>query len=715
MHEQGIVLEMPNGFDMTALGTEGARPSTAGECAAEQARDSSSVQPPAFRCGSKGVDQTIKQGAEPTAELRVQERCRRCDLPFLLEDSNFCRKCGAQRCGKGSHEASPDNVFMQVTASFEEQLAELAAEQAKTEEDLLAKLREASERSVKLEQQLESAHIQTEALLTMASTVAVDGQCWGGQQMRADLKPFWADWLAGTAQELRQLLAKQDAETRTGSPVFSAASTSMGNSSNSSSNCNSAVSSPEQPSASYATEVAAPVPEFPPMFAPPGLAPAAATRSPLVGTDSKTRCARLDNTMKQTLNLFDALGAQSQHSARRLRSSSRSEADDTEPRPPCAYPSPMPSPVLRPTQPPVLRPSVCRRDRANTYPSDMTQRERSPHVQPPGTPPMRPAAALNGHVEPPKTPPVRLELAERVLPKSPALHASPKEKPRRRSSSKQSPEMRGAWSLLGSPILAKSPAPYVSQHARTLGMSSPNSLGMLSPSTQKLIIQNSKAYKNAMRSPAGITLGSQSPALSPSPFVIYEDGGTTFTFSCRKAEGVELGLGLETDFVENGDALRVLAVKPKGAIEAWNAQCVGGPAAGKAVCVGDCIVGVNGETTVDKMMEEVQSKQLVKLTIHRKPPAEEDGDDSAAHGPITPPGKAGAPQDSAHVAVDTTKFFSAAYPPPPNMGSLFSGAYLPPPITSDDLTFLSGLPFLQLPPAAGGTWSAAAAATPDEF
>lgn len=111
----------------------------------------------------------------------------------------------------------------------------------------------------------------------------------------------------------------------------------------------------------------------------------------------------------------------------------------------------------------------------------------------------------------------------------------------------------------------------------------------------------------------------KSPLVPASPFVICESGGCVFGFTLRLADGVELGLDVEHEAGTPGRivGLRVVGVKNSGAIEAWNRQCMGGPAAGKAVMPGDCIVAVNQATEPMAMLEECRSKQMLRLTVMR--------------------------------------------------------------------------------------------------
>lgn len=126
--------------------------------------------------------------------------------------------------------------------------------------------------------------------------------------------------------------------------------------------------------------------------------------------------------------------------------------------------------------------------------------------------------------------------------------------------------------------------------------------------------------QRAIRSSLGALTKSpmKSPIVPASPFVICEGGGQVFGFMLRLAEGVELGLDVEHGGEDS--ALRVRLVKPGGAIEAWNRQCVGGPAAGKAVLPGDQIVQVNHASEPLSMLAECRTKQMLRLTIVRGKP-----------------------------------------------------------------------------------------------
>lgn len=115
-----------------------------------------------------------------------------------------------------------------------------------------------------------------------------------------------------------------------------------------------------------------------------------------------------------------------------------------------------------------------------------------------------------------------------------------------------------------------------------------------------------------------------------SPFVHLEDGGSTFSFSLRKANGVSLGLEMVWGSPDD-EEMTVTKIKPGGAIATWNNQCIGGPGAGKSVAVGDKITSVNGETNVEKMLQECREQTLLRLTITRKPSSEESSPNLSHH------------------------------------------------------------------------------------
>jgi len=90
-----------------------------------------------------------------------------------------------------------------------------------------------------------------------------------------------------------------------------------------------------------------------------------------------------------------------------------------------------------------------------------------------------------------------------------------------------------------------------------------------------------------------------------------------FTFTLRKADGVELGL--QVSHREFDKAIRVEGIKAEGAIGAWNRQwACSGSSSEKVVLIGDKIVRINGITNdPQRMLQECKDKQLLKIEIVR--------------------------------------------------------------------------------------------------
>lgn len=84
----------------------------------------------------------------------------------------------------------------------------------------------------------------------------------------------------------------------------------------------------------------------------------------------------------------------------------------------------------------------------------------------------------------------------------------------------------------------------------------------------------------------------------------------------RRAANVPWGLDVTPD--EARQALHVHAVVKEGAIEAWNRQVLSGPKKDSAVLAGDFIVGINGKTDCKSMLEESNSKPLLKIDVLRQ-------------------------------------------------------------------------------------------------
>jgi len=139
-----------------------------------------------------------------------------------------------------------------------------------------------------------------------------------------------------------------------------------------------------------------------------------------------------------------------------------------------------------------------------------------------------------------------------------------------------------------------------------------------------------------------ITPSMRSPAHSgmamESPFAICESGGSVFSFTTRVASDSFLGLNFDSgEATDNGNYLKVTFVDPHGAMQAWNKQCLHGPAAGKAVMPGDTIVRVNNATTPAEMLEECREKLLLRFTVQRDQVADDFDLMSAS---ILPPAEA---------------------------------------------------------------------------
>lgn len=89
-----------------------------------------------------------------------------------------------------------------------------------------------------------------------------------------------------------------------------------------------------------------------------------------------------------------------------------------------------------------------------------------------------------------------------------------------------------------------------------------------------------------------------------------------FSFTLRLADDV--GLGLDVLRPPCDSFLAVQQILPKGAIEAWNRQCVeGNTVSTKSVLPGDVIVGINGASGCPGMLQECREKRLLKLSLMR--------------------------------------------------------------------------------------------------
>ena len=78
--------------------------------------------------------------------------------------------------------------------------------------------------------------------------------------------------------------------------------------------------------------------------------------------------------------------------------------------------------------------------------------------------------------------------------------------------------------------------------------------------------------------------GTNTNGEADSPSSMYPSGAPSFTFTIRKADGLDLGLNILHH--ELDQILRIEGVRPDGAVDAWNRQCASGTAADKMVCPG---------------------------------------------------------------------------------------------------------------------------------
>lgn len=154
--------------------------------------------------------------------------------------------------------------------------------------------------------------------------------------------------------------------------------------------------------------------------------------------------------------------------------------------------------------------------------------------------------------------------------------------------------------LVQLPELPRFPFPAPASPAAPLNLA--EAVGAQTPQRTPLSLANSLTS-----TPPEVTLS----AAAPGP-----GGGGLFSFTLRKADRADLGLNVSHR--EHDKVLRVESVRPEGAVEAWNRQCVGGAAAEKAVVAGDKIISVNSIAYDPKrMLEECREKQLLKLTVVR--------------------------------------------------------------------------------------------------
>lgn len=172
-------------------------------------------------------------------------------------------------------------------------------------------------------------------------------------------------------------------------------------------------------------------------------------------------------------------------------------------------------------------------------------------------------------------------------------------------------DVKGDIDVIGLPPGLESPQPT---HKKAPLQLSPQQRPAATPQRARDLTPQPRTPQRLPRTP----MHPKSPAVPPSPFVICEGGGCVFGFTLRRAEGVEVGL--KVAHCDGDEALLINSIVPGGAIDAWNRQCVGGPAAGKALTGGDRIVSVNSATNPEAMLAECRLKQILRFTVVRGNP-----------------------------------------------------------------------------------------------
>merc|ERR1711862_53852 len=86
----------------------------------------------------------------------------------------------------------------------------------------------------------------------------------------------------------------------------------------------------------------------------------------------------------------------------------------------------------------------------------------------------------------------------------------------------------------------------------------------------------------------------------------------TFSLTLRRADNVPLGLNVRGQ--EGDRRLTIEAVRPGGAVEAWNRQCSG---ESRSIRPGDKVVAINNAEDAASMRVECLNKRLLKMTVQR--------------------------------------------------------------------------------------------------
>jgi hypothetical protein len=88
----------------------------------------------------------------------------------------------------------------------------------------------------------------------------------------------------------------------------------------------------------------------------------------------------------------------------------------------------------------------------------------------------------------------------------------------------------------------------------------------------------------------------------------------TFSLTLRRADNVPLGLEVVGE--PEADFLLVEAIRPGGAVEAWNRQCHGDS---REIRAGDRILMINGAKEADAMRKECLERHLLRMSVARGP------------------------------------------------------------------------------------------------
>merc|ERR1719282_110130 len=178
---------------------------------------------------------------------------------------------------------------------------------------------------------------------------------------------------------------------------------------------------------------------------------------------------------------------------------------------------------------------------------------------------------------------------------------------------------------LEKPMLAKSPAPPAAAKAESI-LTGAAEIGRVLKPRNKAECGDVEAFHTPPGSPqtvstphGGINTGPTWPAQPmavvtqpPSTAIGNEASVHTFTLTLRRADQVPLGLDLRSD--SDAPYLTVETIRPGGAVEAWNRQCIGET---REIRLGDRIIMINGVKEAGSMQEECLSKHLLRMTLLR--------------------------------------------------------------------------------------------------